>query len=98
MIIVTCRASLNLLRLQVMHTSKGSETMSVCLAKCFQPEDQAHVNGCQVIVALRYGGREGGREREAERSIENSAVNQNDLLIEHYVLHTLLVFRSFYYK
>lgn len=61
---------------QFIHASKGSETMSLCLAKCFQPEDQApHVNGCQVIVALRYGGRVGGGG-EAEGSIENSAVNQ----------------------
>lgn len=44
--------------------------MSVCYAKCFQPEDQApHVNGCQVIVALRYGGRVGGRERESVKEV-----------------------------
>lgn len=53
---------------QLIHASKGSKTMSLCLAKCFQPEDRApHVNGCQVIVALRYGGREGGTEGERER-------------------------------
>ncbi|XP_051522656.1 inositol 1,4,5-triphosphate receptor associated 1-like isoform X2 [Myxocyprinus asiaticus] len=52
--------------------------MSLWLAKCFQPEDQApHVNGCQVIVALRYGGRFGEIKREggrlqSKRSIENS--------------------------
>ncbi len=49
--------------------------MSLCFAECFQPEDQApHVNGCQVIVALRYGGRVGGRVRLKE--VLKTAVNQ----------------------
>ncbi len=63
---------------QLIHAFEGSETMSLCFAECFQPEDQApHVNGCQVIVALRYGGRVGGRVRLKE-------VLKTLLSIKHY--------------